>query len=66
MTKENDEVGANETQETFVWLVWDDTDYYGPHLKGVYGSERGAKDAVEILRKEWPGFVYFVAQKAVL
>ena len=43
-----------------VWLVWDDSDYYGPHLKAVCRSKQVATDWVNANVEERYRKDYFV------
>jgi hypothetical protein len=45
-----------------VWILWDDGDYYGPDLQGIYSTEEAAKEAHEKLEGGKYGFIGYVEE----
>ena len=45
-----------------VWILWDEGDYYGPDLKGIYSTEEEANKAFEKLKGSKYGFIGYVSE----
>jgi hypothetical protein len=48
-------------ENKIIWVLWDDGDFYGPDLQGIYSTEEAAKKAKKKLESGNYGFIGYIS-----